>query len=362
MRPPAELGFGFVIDGLYAILGQIAVGGTASVYRARQLETDELVAVKLIHLGDGDVSAERRRFFNELLLATRVRHPNIAAVHDFGLLASAGAPYIVMELLEGLDLRQQLLRHGPLPLGQALPLFLGALEALAAAHERSVVHKDLKPSNLFLCGAGTPGASLVVVDFGTAARGGLVEEGVFHGTPRYAAPEYVLDQRVGPQLDVYQVGLVLCEAVTGSPVVQDTDREACFRAHLDGCLDIPADALGPQLAEVVTRALARDPADRFPHAGAFLEALSSVGTSPSVRGREAAEPDTDETDEAEAPTRLFVWQTGASEVAEAPEEDGPALQPVPLEAPPTRRPSRLRVVAAVAIVVLILVLVVASGL
>ena len=285
-RALPELDTGAVVDGLYEVEARIGAGGMASVYRARQRETGDRVAIKLIDLGSDDVAGARRRFFNELLLATRVRHPNIVEVHDFGLLAQLGTPYIVMELLRGENLRQRLKRARPMDPDEAVPLFLGALGALRVAHELNVVHKDLKPSNLFLCDGAEP--SLVVVDFGIASR---VSEGgekavEYHGTPRYSAPEYLLDQVVSPALDVYQVGLAFCEALTGRPVVTQRGAPACFKAHARHDLQIPSDVLGPRLEPVIQRALAFDPADRYTDAGQLLEALREAhgpGVGPSLR-------------------------------------------------------------------------------
>jgi serine/threonine-protein kinase len=271
-----QLEIGSMIDGVYEIQERIGVGGMASVFKALQHETGDFVAIKLIDLGHDDLSDLRKRFFNELLLATRVRHPNIVAIQDFGLLPTSGTPYIVMELLEGRNLRQHIRKFGPMLLDEAVPLFLGALEALSAAHEQGVVHKDLKPSNLFLCEAESE-TSLVVVDFGIAVRvSDSSSDGSFMGTPRYAAPEYLIEQIVSPTLDVYQMALVFCEAISGTAVVDSKMAKDCFRRHMKGQLDIPAPLMDSALERVVRKALAFDPAERYPHAGAFLNDLAEA--------------------------------------------------------------------------------------
>ena len=293
----AQLENGFEVDGAYRIEGRIGAGGMATVYRARLEDTGQAVAIKLIDLGQGDVAATRKRFFNELLLATRVRHSNIVSVYDFGLLTSLGTPYIVMELLEGVNLRQHIRRFGPLPLDEALPLFLGALGALQEAHDHAVVHKDLKPSNLFMCQQpNDEGTSLVIVDFGIAMRvsGSGDDSNEYHGTPRYSPPEYIVERVVRPGLDVYQMGLVFCEAVSGRPVVTASNARDCFRAHVKGKLDIPEDALGPKLTHVIRRALAADPEERFQDAGELLAAMRGAAGNigdPTLRKQEM---DTDE--------------------------------------------------------------------
>lgn len=367
----ARLEPGYTVDGLYEIQERIGAGGMATVYKALQGDTGKSVALKLIDLGDQDVSDTRRRFFNELLLATRVRHPNIVGIYDFGLLTSIGAPYIVMELLTGANLRQYIRRFGPLLLEEAIPLFLGALGALRDAHEQGVVHKDLKPSNLFLCSQPkSDESSMVIVDFGIAARvrEGQIGGDAYHGTPRYSAPEYIRDHAVGPRLDVYQMGLVFCEAISGKPVVNANTELEMFRMHLAGQLDVPRACLGPRMCEVIDQALAMDPANRFPHAGAFYDALrQAAGTdaSPTLRRLTSTPPpirsDTasriastmsqaveDEEEDASLPTGILDWgESTASSADTAPVEPSPHAadtdvlpQTKPPEAPPPQ-PSRV---------------------
>ncbi|NCG20542.1 MAG: protein kinase [Rhodobacterales bacterium] len=271
-----QLEIGSVIDGVYEIQQRIGVGGMASVFKALQKETGECVAIKLIDLGHEDLSALRKRFFNELLLATRVQHPNIVAIQDFGLVPESGNPYIVMELLRGRNLHQHIRKFGPMLIEEAVPLFLGALEALSAAHAQGVVHKDLKPSNLFLCEANFD-TSLVVVDFGIAVRvSDLGGDGSFVGTPRYAAPEYLIDHIVAPTLDVYQMALVFCEAISGTAVVDSKKAKECFRSHMKGNLKIPTHLMDNALERVLRKALAFDPSDRYQNAGEFLIDLAEA--------------------------------------------------------------------------------------
>jgi serine/threonine protein kinase len=289
----SHLQVGAVIDDLYSLEGVLGRGGSSTVYVGRQLEDGERVAIKVVAVPAGLDAEIRQRFFNELLLATRVQHPNIVGVHDFGVLPRSGAPFIVMECLNGRPLSRHLRVGGPLSQARAVPLFLGVLSALAVAHSRGVVHKDLKPSNLFLCEVGGRDESLVILDFGVASR---VREGragggrEISGTPAYMAPEYIERGTIGPALDVYQMGLVLAEALTGRTVVARTDAQACFSAHLLGELDLPDDLLSGPLGPVLLRALARDPAERFPNAGALLAALAAVHDVAAVVRRTTPPP------------------------------------------------------------------------
>ena len=155
-----------------------------------------------------------------------------------GVIDVRETPYMVMELLEGWDLEQHMRRHGPMDATRLLPLFIQALEGLGCAHEAGIVHKDLKPSNLFLKHPEKRHEQLSILDFGVARQVGtdtsrLTRTDSAFGTPHYMAPEYSTNQITTPALDVYQMGLILVECLTARPVIMHEDPVAALLLHED---------------------------------------------------------------------------------------------------------------------------------
>jgi len=269
----------------YEIVSVLGQGGFATVYEARQLNIDRRVAVKVLEarprMGQEEVFKER--FLREARVAAQIEHPNVVTIYDYNIISDNGQPYIVMEFLDGHDLEQEILR-GPMPASRLIPLFINALDALAAGHRTGVVHKDLKPSNLFLKWPGQRRESLCVLDFGiarTAETQGkqLTKTGDMVGTPHYMAPEYINAQIATPALDVYQMGLILVEALTGRPLVDEQTPMLCLVRHSLGNLEYPKPLINSPLGPVLLKALAHDHQKRFPHAGAFLDSLAAIDLS-----------------------------------------------------------------------------------
>lgn len=280
----SDLSPGTLVDERYEILEALGVGGFATIYKAHQRYVDRLVAVKLLHTSWLD--SEHRdlivaRFEREAQASTRIRHPNVVTTFDYGVWDEQQAPYLVMEYLDGEDLEAVLATHGSLPLRQTLELLIPCVEGLAELHLLGFVHRDLKPQNLFLADPGTDLERLVLLDFGIA---GLAESsssnprltmlGQMPGTPQYVAPELVFVEPVTPAVDIYQMGLILVEILTGAPVVpQYEDPTECIQAHIGGDLNIPESLMWGPLGEVISRSLARQPGDRYPDAAALAVAL-----------------------------------------------------------------------------------------
>jgi serine/threonine protein kinase len=277
---------GTVVDGRYKIVRKIGQGGFAVVYLAEHTSLGRQVALKVLDLtgNQRDVAMFRTRFQREAQLASQLDNVHIVRIHDFGFVTQNQQPYMAMELLEGHDLEEELLRFGPLTPERARALFDGALDGLAHAHRRGIIHKDLKPSNLFICHPNTPHERMVVVDFGIAhlyddPEGRLTQTNQYTGTPAYAAPEYIDSQAVSTQLDVYQMGLILGEALSGTPVVEASSPMAFLIAHCNGHQRLDARLQGTPVAEVIERAVQVMPDRRHADAGELREALLAVPTA-----------------------------------------------------------------------------------
>lgn len=279
-----ELSPGDVLAEVYEVVKEIGRGGFAVVYSGVQRGINRDVAIKLMtvqQLGVERLDEYEARFLREARAAAAIDHPNVVTIHHFGLVQSTGQPYMVMELLSGHDLEQELTTHGGMRPQRALPLIRGVLDALGDAHRQGIVHKDLKPSNLFLVQDRRGREVMKITDFGIATHADsdeerLTQEGQPVCTPSYAAPEYVQELLATPALDVYQIGLVLVEMLTGQPVVDAETVSACIRMHVSGRLSLPERLMSGPLGPVLRQALAVDCHARYRDADAMLEDLNRV--------------------------------------------------------------------------------------
>ncbi|MBU0554157.1 serine/threonine protein kinase [Myxococcota bacterium] len=276
---------GYVLNDRYTILGKLGHGGFAAVYEARDAVIKRVVAIKVLNLQlmgghSPDEGAKiLQRFELEAEAAAQIVHPNTVMIFDRGVITDRGQPFIVMERLYGHDLDVEL-KRGPMAPSRIHRLFLGALSALAVAHEKGVIHRDLKPSNLFISHPGSDEERMRLVDFGIARLAdreeALTKAGEMFGTPHYMAPEVIEGGQPSPALDVYQMGLILVEMYTGRRVVDQTAPIAAAMAHTTQRLNLPLSLLQGPLGATITKALSRDPKARYPDAGAFLEALRAL--------------------------------------------------------------------------------------
>ncbi|MBI4953329.1 MAG: serine/threonine protein kinase [Myxococcales bacterium] len=276
--PPssATIGPGTVLAGRYVLGQELGSGGMGTVWRARDLELDEEVAVKLLHedlLRDLDALA---RFRREAKIARRIWHPNVARVFDLG--EDAGRRYLTMELVDGRPLTDLLAREAPLAAVRVVDFALQTCAGLAAAHATGIVHRDLKPDNLLLTAAGR----LVITDFGIAhARGGvrLTATHATLGTPAYMAPEQVESRPdIDARADIYALGAVMFEMLTGKP---PWEGDSVYMVAAARVLEQPPDPrsraeVDDRLAEVVLRCLARERQGRFEDVLALAAALRAT--------------------------------------------------------------------------------------
>ncbi len=272
---------GTVIGDRYRITGTLGRGGFGRVFSATHLHMKRELALKILDFSKVDINHDElsRRFIQEAESAAKIDHPNVVTIYDFGFTKVGQNPYIAMQLLEGQDL-DKTLRQAPIGTMRSLRLVVDCLDALAEAHRLGIVHKDLKPGNLFLVRPQTRRERLCIVDFGLAfaaeANLRLTAQGQFVGTPQFASPEYLEHQITTPALDVYQMGLILVEMLTGRPVLKQANFYKCVMAHTKGELPLPKVLMESPLGEVLRTALHTDYRLRYQNAMLFRDALESI--------------------------------------------------------------------------------------
>ena len=262
----------------YELLRRVGHGGMGQVWEALDTLLGRRVAVKTVLLEDSTDAELSARVFREASATAQLSHPDIVTVHDAGMDEEAPAgptAFIVMELLEGMNLRDLLAERGTLPLGEALRIGADVASALAASHEIGVVHRDIKPANILV-----DGRRVTVVDFGIAAltRSAdptIVRPGSTLGTAAYMAPEQAASQPVGPASDVYSLGCVLFTLLSGEPPFSGAHFLAVLQQHAFEAPPLLSDRCGAPdaVTDFLDRMLAKDPAVR-PSATEVAETLT----------------------------------------------------------------------------------------
>jgi len=276
----------------YFLLSRIGAGGASEVYRAHDAQNDRFVALKVLppHLAAQD--EHRRRFNREAQMAARLDHPHILPAFSHG--EAAGIPYIAMKLVEGGTL-DAFVPESPLPLPFVARVLAAIADALDYAHQQGVIHRDLKPENILFDVEGT----IYLGDFGVAddraSEVALVESGDFVGTVAYSSPEQCRGEPLTASADIYSLGVILFEIITGRQPFTGPTPLAVMHQHLSAPSPNPLDDrpnLPPGLSDVLRTALAKEPSDRYRSAGALNAAFQRTlrDFSPAPLAAEPAAP------------------------------------------------------------------------
>jgi len=271
------------LSGSYRIEREVGVGGMATVYLALDLKHDRKVALKILR-PELTAAMGTDRFPREIHIIAQMQHPHILPLYDSG--ATGGFLYYVMPFVDGESLRAKLSRVGPLPINEAVRLLQEIADALSYAHARGIVHRDIKPDNVMLSGR-----HAAVTDFGVAkavsasAGDKLTTVGIAVGTPQYMAPEQAMaETNIDHRVDLYALGVMGYEMLTGHPVFEATTAAGILSAHV---LEQPKDVrewranVPSILAEALLKCLAKNPADRWQSADELMAQLELVATTPS---------------------------------------------------------------------------------
>jgi serine/threonine-protein kinase len=271
---------GQLVAGRYRVVRQLGEGGMGHVYLATHEAIEKQIALKVLK---PEYSAKEdivTRFQQEAISASRIKHPNVLEVFDFGKLEN-GRAFLAMEFLAGNDLADELQRHGFIHTRRALRIMMQICRALASAHKAHVVHRDMKPDNVFLLRTGDGEEIVKIVDFGIAqlrnpdeeakskpTRRRLTKTGMIFGTPEYMAPEQAAGRKADQRVDVYAGGIILFEMLTGAVPFTGDSFMAVLAAHLNdpapSMLNFRPDLeISQELHQIVDRALAKNPDERY---------------------------------------------------------------------------------------------------
>ncbi len=281
------------MEGKWRLEEPLGRGGMGTVYRARELALDRVVAIKIL---SGSAAQDQEvvvRFEREALMMAKLDHPNLVPILAVG--RRKALPFIVMKYLEGTNLAQHLHRKGPLPMDEVLSITRQVCDGLEFIHSSGFIHRDIKPGNIFI----GPNGRVTILDLGVAHDPGsqLTKSGVLIGTPKYMSPEQVLGvSQLDHRSDLYAVGLVLYEMLSGQPVFESENHFSLMKAHKDLAPPDPALRFGlPEpVSQVIKKSLAKSPADRYQSANALFAALEqaakAVPVEPATSVTESAAP------------------------------------------------------------------------
>ncbi len=266
---------GKTIDGKYLISKVLGRGGSGVVYRAEHTLINRLVAIKILHAHLVENEESLKRFRHEAKIASKLNHPNAVVLYDFGMYERL--PYLVFEFVQGVTLKEMILRRGALPLTEVYTIFEQVCSALGEAHRLGIVHRDMKPENIMITPREGGGETVKVLDFGIAkvlrhsdelSSTVVTQTGMFYGTPQYASPEQVLTQSLDARSDIYSLGVILYEALSGetpfsAPSLMEILMKQLHEVPVALHLKNPSLNLSAEVDAVLLKCLAKQPDERF---------------------------------------------------------------------------------------------------
>jgi serine/threonine-protein kinase len=269
---------GKVIDNRYEILARVGEGGMGVVYKARQLSIDRVIALKMLNQQMQGDQTWVQRFYNEAKACSRLQHPNTIRMFDFGQ-TPEGRLFMTMEFLDGVSLRDALQR-GPLAPQRVIKVLIQCCASLAEAHSIGIIHRDIKPDNVFLLNmAGSPDF-VKLLDFSVAKllEGDRMktQAGVVFGTPQYMSPEQGRGLPLDARSDLYALGILAFEMLTGNVPFNDENPMTVIQMHLHGAIPPMPDSVPYPVQQVVRRALEKDPSRRYQSAGEMMQQCQQV--------------------------------------------------------------------------------------
>jgi len=293
---------GTVVNDRFRISRVVAIGGMGRIYEAEQLPLGRRVALKVLHsqfTQSSDDVAFKRRFFLEASILSKLQHPNIVTVFDYGRIEGVDeAYYMVMEFLPGETLHARLQRQLTLPAGEAIGLARQLARGLREAHRHDVVHRDLKPSNVMILPQEDGSEQVKVVDFGlvkvlTDDSDHVTKDGTFLGSPRYMSPEQIAHGKVDHRTDIYSLGVIMYQCLCGAVPFDSDHAVQTLMAHLNNPVPpmserAPRHDVPPMLEDYVRRCLAKSPEDRPASMDAVVRDLvdiqNALGLAPPISG------------------------------------------------------------------------------
>ncbi len=285
-----------ILNKRYQLLEPLGKGGMAVVYRARDLMLERLVAVKVLRENFTADPAFQERFRQEAKAAANLTHPNIVTMHDFGL--DNGQLFLVMEYVPGTDLKTLIKQRGRFSPEEAVPLLIQACAGIGYAHRAGLVHCDVKPQNMLV----TPDMRLKVADFGIARALSTIhpdeKSDLVWGSPQYFAPEQATGAAPAPASDVYSLGIIMYELLTGSLPFQAIKASDLARLHVEEEPPLLSDLIpdiSPTLEQILTKVLSKEPSQRYRTADQLGRVLLNFGnarSAPALALTPEAAPDT----------------------------------------------------------------------